>query len=66
MNLYYKQVQILVFCLITFISNIALSQNIKVTYAYGSKDKEIQELMDFENIYSEQLIFEGAPLEGKH
>ena len=49
MNLYYKQVQILVFYLITFISNIALSQNIKVTYAYGSKDKEIQELMDFEN-----------------
>lgn len=66
MNLYYKQVQILVFCLITFISNIALSQNIKVTYAYGSKNKEIQELMDFENIYSEQLIFEGTPLEGKH
>ncbi|WP_373775071.1 hypothetical protein [Porphyromonas loveana] len=49
-----------------FLANFTFAQNtIKMTSNYGSKDSEIQTLIDFENIYIEQLNFEGANLKGK-
>ncbi|MGX9987489.1 hypothetical protein [Soonwooa purpurea] len=36
-----------------------------MTNNYGSENKEIQDLIDFENIYIEQLNFEGENLKGK-
>lgn len=51
---------------IIFLSNFVFSQNtIKMTNNYGSENKEIQDLIDFENIYIEQLNFEGENLKGK-
>ncbi len=51
---------------IIFFSNFVFSQNtIKMTNNYGSENKEIQDLIDFENIYIEQLNFEGENLKGK-
>ena len=41
------------------------SQSIKITNHYGSENKEIQDLIDFESIYIEQLNFEGETLKGK-
>lgn len=52
--------------LITFAVNFSFAQsNIKVTSNYGSQNSEIQNLVDFENIYIEQLNFEGKDLKGK-
>lgn len=49
------------------ISNFAFSQNtIKMTYKYGSDNGEIQDIIDFENIYIETLNFEGDLLNGKN
>lgn len=49
------------------ISNFAFSQNtIKMTYKYGSNNNEIQDIIDFENIYIETLNFEGDLLNGKN
>lgn len=54
----------LVFVLIT---NSIFAQNVvKVTNSYGSRNQEIQDLMDFENIYVEQLNFESEKINGKH
>lgn len=51
--------------ILTFISIFALSQIIKVTQNYGSTNPEIQDLMDFQNIYTEKLNFESKNLKGK-
>lgn len=55
--------------LLTFyfvISNIAFAQNVvKMTNNYGSENTEIQEIIDFENIYIEKLNFESKELIGK-
>lgn len=37
-----------------------------MTNSYGSENTEIQSLMDFENIYMEQLNFESENLNGKY
>lgn len=37
-----------------------------MTNNYGSENKEIQNLIDFENIYIEQLNFESENLNGKY
>lgn len=48
------------------ITNFANAQNtIKMTNNYGSENNEIQDLIDFENIYIEQLNFESEKLKGK-
>lgn len=47
-------------------SNFAFSQNtIKMTYNGENENKEIQGLIDFENIYIEELNFESENLKGK-
>lgn len=55
--------------LLTFllvISNIAFSQSVvKMTSNYGSENSEIQDIIDFENIYIEKLNFESKELNGK-
>lgn len=52
--------------LLSLVANFTFAQNnIKVTYNYGSENKDIQNLIDFENIYFEQLNFEGKDLIGK-
>ncbi|RED24683.1 hypothetical protein BD847_1418 [Flavobacterium cutihirudinis] len=52
--------------LLTLVANFTFAQNnIKVTSNYGSENKDIQNLIDFENIYIEQLNFEGKDLIGK-
>tara|TARA_R110000868_G_scaffold396093_1_gene668144 strand:+ start:1323 stop:1934 length:612 start_codon:yes stop_codon:yes gene_type:complete len=49
------------------ITNLSLAQNtIKMTNNYGSQNQEIQDLMDFEKIYTEQLNFESESLKGKY
>lgn len=54
------------FLLITLAANFTFAQNtIKVTNNYGSENTDIQNLIDFENIYIEQLNFEGKDIEGK-
>lgn len=48
-------------------SNLIFSQNtIKLTANYGSENNDIQNLLDFDDIYIEQLHFEGENLKGKH
>ena len=48
------------------ITNFVFAQDtIKVTNNYGSENREIQDLIDFENIYIEKLNFEGEKLKGK-
>ena len=52
---------------ITLISNFAFAQNtVKITNNYGSENREIQDVIDFENIYIERLNFEGGQLNGKY
>jgi hypothetical protein len=52
--------------LLTLVINFSFGQNhIKVTSNYGSTNKELQNLIDFENIYIEQLNFDGKELNGK-
>lgn len=47
-------------------SNIAFAQNIvKMTNNYGSENSEIQDIIDFENIYIEELNFESTEINGK-
>ena len=51
--------------LLTFlvISNIAFAQNtVKMTNNYGSENPEIQDIIDFENIYIEKLNFESEKI----
>jgi hypothetical protein len=48
------------------ITNFVFAQNtIKVTNNYGSENREIQDLIDFENIYIEKLNFESEIIKGK-
>jgi hypothetical protein len=52
--------------LVLVIANSALAQNaIKMTNNYGSNNTEIQDLIDFQNIYIEKLNFEGKELINK-
>lgn len=49
------------------ITHFAFAQNtVKMTNNYGSENNEIQDLIDFENIYIEQLNFQNENLKGKH
>ena len=49
--------------LVLVIANSTLAQNtIKMTNNYGSNNAEIQDLIDFQNIYIEKLNFEGKEL----
>lgn len=48
------------------ITNLAFSQNAKMTNNYGSENQEIQDLMDFENIYVQHLNFESENLNRKY
>ncbi len=51
---------------LTLAVNFSFGQNnIKVTSNYGSENSDIQNLIDFENIYFEQLNFEGNNIKGK-
>lgn len=48
------------------ITNFVFAQNtIKVTNNYGSENREIQDLIDFENIYIEKLNFQSENIKGK-
>ena len=54
--------------LLTFlmVSNIVFPQSsVKMTNSYGSENPEIQDIIDFENIYIEKLNFESKDLNGK-
>lgn len=60
-----KLKKVLLFLLL--ITNLTWAQQtVKVTNNYASENKEIQELIDFQNIYIEQLNFVGAALKGKY
>ncbi|MCI6160656.1 MAG: hypothetical protein MR681_04875 [Prevotella sp.] len=51
---------------LTFLTSIAFAQNnIRMTYDYGSESKELLDFTDFENIFVEQLNFQGQALAGK-
>lgn len=53
--------------LFIIITNFLSAQNvIKITTNYDSENTEIQDLIDFENIYVEQLNFESENLIGKY
>ncbi|MCZ2102045.1 MAG: hypothetical protein LC107_10970 [Chitinophagales bacterium] len=48
------------------LTNFAFAQNtVKMTNNYGSQNRDIQDVIDFENIYIEQLNFESENLKGK-
>jgi hypothetical protein len=52
---------------LSLITNFAFAQNtVKLTNNYGSENKEIQDFIEFENIYIEELNFEGSQLNGRH
>ncbi|UWY29030.1 hypothetical protein N4T20_03685 [Flavobacterium sp. TR2] len=54
------------FLLLTLAVNFSFAQNNTiVTRDYGSSNKDIQALIEFEKIYMEQLNFEGENLKGK-
>lgn len=51
---------------IFFISSAVFAQNtVKMTNNYGSENSEIQNIIDFENIYIEKINFEDEKLKGK-
>ncbi|WP_455064955.1 hypothetical protein [Prevotella nigrescens] len=56
------KIKLNLFILFILLSNSMFSQSIKITNHYGSENKEIQDLIDFESIYIEQLSFEGESL----
>ncbi|MBA4155100.1 hypothetical protein [Flavobacterium sp.] len=54
-----------IFYLIMFMTNLVFGQNtIKMTSNYGSENNEIQDLIDFENIFIQSLNFQGDKLKG--
>ena len=58
------KIKILFYC--ALISNLVVAQDtIKMTNSYGIENNEIQALIDFENIYIEQLNFQSEKLKGK-
>lgn len=53
--------------LLGMMSTSVWAQNsVKMTYKYGSENTELQKILDFENIYTEELTFESKDLKGKH
>lgn len=45
---------------------MTFAQNtVKMTHVYGSENQDVQAILDFENMYLEQLTFEGEGLKGK-
>lgn len=59
------KLKIEIFYLIMFMTNLVFGQNtIKMTSNYGSENNEIQDLIDFENIFIQSLNFQGDKLKG--
>ncbi len=50
---------------LTLITSLAFAQNIKVTSNYGSENQDIQDLINFENLFFEKLNFQSENLKGK-
>ncbi|SOD18770.1 hypothetical protein [Pedobacter xixiisoli] len=51
---------------LALVANFAFAQDVvKMTSNYGSENSEIQDLLDFENIYMERLNFKSEKLKGK-
>jgi hypothetical protein len=50
---------------LTLISSLAFAQNVKVTSNYGSENQDIQDLINFENIFFDKLNFQSKNLKGK-
>lgn len=60
------KIKIILLIVFMSISNFVFAQNlIKMTNNYGSENKDIQDIIDFENIYIETLNFESEKLNGK-
>lgn len=58
--------KIKILLLLLIFTNILFAQNtVKMTNNYGSESSEIQDIIDFENIYIEKLNFEGLSIKGK-
>lgn len=56
-----------IFFLFVLLTNTIFGQDtIKMTSNYGSENNEIQDLIDFENIFIEKLNFQSEILKGKH
>ncbi|SDF00353.1 hypothetical protein [Epilithonimonas hungarica] len=49
----------------SLISSLAFAQNVKVTSNYGSENQDIQDLINFENIFFDKLNFQSENLKGK-
>ncbi|KGL56299.1 hypothetical protein HQ50_04785 [Porphyromonas sp. COT-052 OH4946] len=49
----------------TISQQLSAQEMVKVTSHYGIGNEEIQDIIDFENIYVEKLTFQGKPLKGK-
>lgn len=50
---------------LSLISSFAFAQNVKVTSNYGSENRDIQDLINFENIFFDTLNFQSEKLKGK-
>lgn len=48
-----------------FISSLTFAQNVKLTSNYGSENQDIQDLINFENIFFDTLNFQSETLKGK-
>lgn len=56
----------IVLLILSLSSSFTFAQNaVKLTSNFGSENKEIQDIMDFEKIYIEKLNFEGLMFKGK-
>lgn len=57
------------FSLFTFLISVSsfsfAQETAKMTAVYGSENKDLQDLLDFENVFVEKLNFEGEQLQGK-
>lgn len=51
--------------LVLFIASTSLGQNVKLTMKYGSDNRELNQILDFQNIYYENLSFKDISLNGK-
>jgi hypothetical protein len=47
------------------ISSLTFAQNVKVTSDYGSENRDVQDLISFENIFFDKLNFQSDNLKGK-
>ncbi|MCD9855109.1 hypothetical protein LUD75_10345 [Epilithonimonas sp. JDS] len=50
---------------LSLISSFAFAQNVKVTSNYGSENRDIQDLINFENIFFDTFNFQSETLKGK-